>query len=627
MIKSFLSAFNEFGYDPKKIDKLIVSYYVLVNRLKVQDNDLIKGYIITPSDKKEYNHLGKLHSYFKESNNAKFGLENLIELFELVISPKEKVVTGAVYTPLEIRQFIISKTIGTGDTIRVADIACGCGGFLMTAAQNINRITGKSYSKLISENLWGLDIADYSVRRTKIVLSLLALENGEDVNLEFNLFVGNALDFNWMQHTKIIKENQGFDLIVGNPPYVCSRNIDANNKNLLTKWSVTESGHPDLYIPFFQIALENLKNGGILGYITVNTFFKSVNGRSLRKYFKEQSFSLKIIDFKDEQVFKKRNTYTCICIIEKKQSSYIDFCASRSSSLSIFDDDIFTRNDYASLDDLNGWNLVAKSSLKVIISKIERFETKLFSRFSFSTGIATLKNDVYVFNPWKQDSKYFYLKHDNFEFLIEKKICREIINSNKVTTEKEIDKLKKKIIFPYYWNKEEKKYKVISEKDFKDNFPKAYSYLITRKAILANRDKGEGEYETWFAFGRTQGLNVKGFKLFLPHITKKPRFVLSADEKLLFCNGEAIVSDIETDLKILKKILESDIFWFYIKKTSKPYSSGYLSLGKNYLKQFSLPHFTLKEKEFLISTEEKKEILSFLLKKYDLSKTEIALSD
>jgi hypothetical protein len=132
-------------------------------------------------------------------------------------------------------------------------------------------------------------------------------------------------------------------------------------------------------------------------------------------------------------------------------------------------------------------------------------------------------------------------------------------------------------------------------------------------------------YDAWYAFGRTQALNVKGHKLFLPHITKKPSFVLSSDEKLLFCNGEAIVSKSERELKFFKKILESDIFWFYIKKTSKPYSSGYLSLGKNYLKQFSFPSFSETEKLVFEKMEDRKEILKFLLKKYDLTQADILL--
>lgn len=625
MTKSFLNAFNECEFNAYEINRLIVSYYLLVNKIGVEKNSLIKNLLIKPSDKQQFKKLEDLYLKFKESEDLKFDFEDLIELFELVISPKEKIVTGAVYTPIGIREFIVSQTISSNPTIKIADIACGCGGFLLTVAQKIKQFSTRSYYDIISENLWGIDIADYSVERTKIVLSLLALQNGEDVDLKFNLVVGNSLKFNWREKDEVVKINNGFDLIVGNPPYVCSRNIDKENKEYLDKWSVSKSGHPDLYIPFFQIAIENLNDNGVLGYITVNTFFKSVNGRLLREYFSMKSFSFKIIDFKDEQVFKKRNTYTCICFIQKKHSLFIDYCISPSDIITKIKAEDFIKNQYSSLDNFSGWNLAAQNSFKAVISKIESLNNKLFSDFSFSTGIATLKNSVFIFNHSRHDETFFYFIKDDQEFAIEKAICREVINSNKVTTEKEITNLKRKIIFPYYWDQDQNKYKTISQNNFRNNYPRAYGYLLSKKKILANRDRGEGKYEKWFAFGRNQGLNVKGYKLFLPHIAKNPRFVFSADEKLLFCNGEAILSESERELKVLKKILESDIFWFYIKKTSKPYSSGYLSLGKNYIKQFSLPDFTEKEKDLIIETDSAKEILRFLLGKYGLSNSDISL--
>ncbi|WP_429382133.1 Eco57I restriction-modification methylase domain-containing protein [Mucilaginibacter sp. UYCu711] len=68
-------------------------------------------------------------------------------------------------------------------------------------------------------------------------------------------------------------------------------------------------------MPFFQIGINALNPTGRLGYITVNTFIKSVNGRALRQYFQDEALDLTIINFGGEQVFAERNTYTRICII------------------------------------------------------------------------------------------------------------------------------------------------------------------------------------------------------------------------------------------------------------------------------------------------------------------------
>ena len=86
-------------------------------------------------------------------------------------------------------------------------------------------------------------------------------------------------------------------MIVGNPPYVRYRNLNEETKVLLKNWDTCNIGLTDLYIPFFQIGIENLKSNGILGYITMNTFFKSLNVRLLRKYFQEKKLEFDIIDF------------------------------------------------------------------------------------------------------------------------------------------------------------------------------------------------------------------------------------------------------------------------------------------------------------------------------------------
>lgn len=90
----------------------------------------------------------------------------------------------------------------------------------------------------------------------------------------------------------------------------------------MKNWSVASTGKADLYIPFFELGLKWLNENGSLGYITVNTFYKSLNGRALRNYFSAKKYSFKIIDFGSEQIFNNRLTYTCICLIEKKKERF-----------------------------------------------------------------------------------------------------------------------------------------------------------------------------------------------------------------------------------------------------------------------------------------------------------------
>ena len=77
----------------------------------------------------------------------------------------------------------------------------------------------------------------------------------------------------------------GFDVVVGNPPYVGASKIDRDTLELVKQWEVSSTGKADMYIPFFQIGIESLVDGGVLGYITVNNFYRSINGITLPSIF------------------------------------------------------------------------------------------------------------------------------------------------------------------------------------------------------------------------------------------------------------------------------------------------------------------------------------------------------
>lgn len=215
--------------DTLGINRIFVSIYIIYNKLK-RYNEYIGKYVISEKDK-DYDALTKVLSYLRVRNVNKIDLEDMIKLFEYVISPSDRVVTGAIYTPKRIRNYINDHCLDHYNdikNIRVADIACGCGGFLMDIAMAIHHTTNKSYYDIYRDNIFGIDIQSYSVERCKILLNLLAISDGEIADFECNLLCTDTLNYytdNW--NTLYDK----FDLIVGNPPYVCGRNIESETKN------------------------------------------------------------------------------------------------------------------------------------------------------------------------------------------------------------------------------------------------------------------------------------------------------------------------------------------------------------------------------------------------------------
>ncbi|MCD8422181.1 N-6 DNA methylase [Tenacibaculum finnmarkense] len=625
MNQSILKYLKNYSYDTKDVNRLLVSSFLIVNKIKNVKNIFINNFII--SEEKELNQLTEFIQLFGKNS---FDIEELIELFEFVISPQDKEVNGAVFTPEYIRKYIVKSVIDKQDfnsfpNLIFGDIACGCGGFFKTITEFYKEKTDKSYFEIYRNNIYGLDIQRYSVLRTKILLSLFAIINGEDPKeFEFNLYCGNALNFDWSKIDNI-KKNNGFDVIVGNPPYVGASKMDEETKELLKKWSVSFTGKPDLYIPFFEIGMENLNENGILGYITVNTFYKSLNGRSVRNYFSTNQFDISIIDFGGEQLFKKRSTYTCICIIGKTESTSVKYLKSLSSNLQKIKPSNYINIPYANLDDFNGWYLI-NNKVQKIISKIENCGTSLGKKFEIRNGFATLKNNIYIFKPVKEDFEYYYLLKDGIEYKIEKGICRNAIKPNTLKSEEELDRKTEKLIFPYnielkkteLFKTKEKILTTLTEAQFKINYPFAFSYLLTNKKILALRDKGNKKYDQWFSFGRNQALTLNGFKLLFPYITNKPCFVLTEDTDLFFYNGYAVLSESTEDLLILQKILMSKIFWYYIENTSKPYAGNYFSVAKNYIKNFGVCDLSKEERKKLSNLTEQYEIDVFLMNKYNI---------
>jgi adenine-specific DNA-methyltransferase len=594
---------------PGDVDRLIVSAYLKINEIDVRNNIFIQSYIITNKDIELQSLIAFILILKKEIQL--FDIEALIGLFEFVVSPEDRIVNGAVYTPSNIREYIVRQTISrknsTAESLKVVDISCGCGGFLFNASKELNSLTNKTYSEIFKNQIFGLDIQSYSITRTKILLSILAISEGEDIqDFQFNLFTGDALDFDWNNSLKFFT---GFDIILGNPPYVCSRHLNKDTKKKLSNWTVSKSGHPDLYIPFFQIGIESLSENGMLGFITMNSFFKSLNGRAVREYLQDQSLKFQIIDFGTEQVFKSRYTYTCICLIEKKQSAYIQYLKFANTGKLPSDFKRFERNFYSSLNSQKGWNL----SMNEIISKIESTGVSFGQLYKTRNGIATLKNEIYIFNPIGEDEEFYYLHNGNV-YKIEKGICRDIVNSNKVRKVSSISEIKEKVIFPY---DNGMKPNIFSESFLKNRFPSAYKYLCNKREILAKRDNGEGKYEKWFAFGRTQSLEKVKFRLFFPHLTNRiPNCLISTDENLLFYNGLAIVGESRKELIIIKKLMQSRLFWFYIKNTSKPYASGYFSLSSNYIRHFGVCNLDEEEKRYVIGEQNMEVLDKFFEAKY-----------
>ncbi len=229
----------------------------------------------------------------------------------------------------------------TLQTIRVVDPACGSGAFLVAAFdylhseyQRINdklsELTGQPgvfdlNKEILNNNLYGVDINPESIEITKLSLWLKTAERGKPLTtLDACIRQGNSLGlteaveaggFCWQTAFPAIFAEGGFDVVLGNPPYVRQERF-SDLKPWLAEHYAVYNGVVDLYAYFFELGLKLLKPAGLLGYISSSTFFKTGSGKPLRQYLASRACIHKVVDFGDLQIFEGVTTYPAILVLE-----------------------------------------------------------------------------------------------------------------------------------------------------------------------------------------------------------------------------------------------------------------------------------------------------------------------
>jgi len=259
---------------------------------------------------------------------------------------------GIYYTPSFVVDYIVKnalgpvldkcKTIHDLKKIKVLDPACGSGSFLIKALEMINEkykklgAPGNTYTKIkiLTENIYGVDLDEQAVEIARLNLLINALDERLKLPLLINIKNGNSLisggekklekcfdknfgdkkPFNWEEEFPEVFKQGGFDVIIGNPPYVTQKRSEVFNY----KWNT------DLYLMFFELILKQglLKSGGYLGFITPRFFLVNKNTEDFREYLLK---NVSIEALVESSPFLEANTECVITIIKniKPQNSKI----------------------------------------------------------------------------------------------------------------------------------------------------------------------------------------------------------------------------------------------------------------------------------------------------------------
>lgn len=540
-------------------------------------------------------------------------IEYIIEFFEYLLDKDKKNENGIVFTPKYISDFIVKDSLKSIDVwnenIKIIDPGCGCGIFLISAIEYIYKKFKIPVQKIIEESIYGIDIMEDNIRRCKYAIELYCLINNFEIedNTRFNLKHEDSLKENWSALFDIEK----FDYVVGNPPYVNPHDMNKSTiKFLKENFKSTQEGVFNIFYAFIENGLKYLNEEGALEYIIPNNVLTIKSANNLREMLQNEKNIEAIIDFSDNMIFKPVRTYNCIIKLNKKNNLKFRYIVlDRCNNIEKEIEKIEYQYMDTSLLDKNGWKLVNKNILNNI-KKIEEQQTPI--KEFIRTGIATLKDGVYLVDC---DEEGFYKNINGERYNIESSIVKPIYKIPELKKCENENDAMQHIIFPYI--KSNGIYKLIEEEELQDKYPKTYKYLEEVKSELDRRDKGKKNPYGWYAYGRTQGLNKYGKKMLFPTFAKNPKFRYIENENALFCNGYAIFENDKISLKILGKILNSDLMKYYISNTSYAIEGGYYCYQKKYIEKFSIPQFTNEELKIL-EGENNIEINKMLFRKYDI---------
>lgn len=352
-------------------------------------------------------------------------------------------------------------------------------------------------------------------------------------------------DAEWMFGVK-----DGFDIIIGNPPYIQLQKEDSDGEKFGDTYKdcgfETFAKTGDIYCLFFEKGYNLLKNTGILSFITSNKWMRAGYGEKLRKFFSEKTNPLVLIDFMGTKIFESSTVDVNILIFEKSKNKGKTraVIANESSRKDLGD---YVQKNYLTINFNTSENWVIISPIeKRIKEKIEKYGTPLKDwDIQINRGILTGFNEAFIISGEKKD-----------ELIAEDPKSAEIIKP--ILRGKDIKKNGYKfanlwLICTHNGIREENEPRI----DIKD-YPAVKAHLDKYYTNLAKRsDKGDTPYNL------RNCAYIKEFskpKIVFPAIMTKDAFFAYDDEKYVILAPGNIITG-QANLKNLVKVLTSVGYW------------------------------------------------------------------
>lgn len=501
---------------------------------------------------------------------------------------------GVVYTPKSLADFVAKRIINYFTTfnsvtknLRILDPSVGDGVLILSVLENLNLESFESIE------VFAFDIDDSNF------LDLKRLISDRYCNVDITLRNQDFLEYYVARN-----ENEDFDLIIANPPYVRNQVLGSDKSKKLSKIFDTR-GKVDIYY-IFMLALSNLLSEfGFMATITSNRFLSIKSGKVIRDYLLDNLDVKEIYDLGDTKLFEGIAVLPALVFSQNKSSS----CQKSPVFKTIYETTI---NEYKDVRDLDSIVDVLSSETDEIFSTNSRFyeykvgnleldgsEDAVWTISNKKTKDWLSKVEENTWKKFKEVSKTrvgvkstadkIFIRTDWEDFKNPPELLRELITSQYANPfHAKLPKKKKRIIYPHIIVDNEKTVVDL------DEYPNAKSYFEEHKEKLSSRkyliDAGRAWYSLWVPH------NPKLWerpKIVFHDISEKPKFWIDLDGRIV--NGECywitLNEDVDDNLLWLCLAVANSLFIekYYDHKFNNKLYSGKRRFMKQYVEQFPLP--------------------------------------
>ncbi|EAW7520562.1 class I SAM-dependent DNA methyltransferase [Campylobacter coli] len=370
---------------------------------------------------------------------------------------------------------------------------------------NFLAVDDESLRIFVSANL---TLFDFDEKEATKEFANLKKEYDNIFNLESNH------PFEWrFEFPEILDDDgnfKGFDLIIGNPPYIRQEELKELKSHLAKNYKVYK-GTSDIYTYFYELGFNVLKDrGGVLSYITSNKYTRAGYGEALREFLLKNVKFLEYTDLNGIKVFDSATVDTSILCFEKSKSkdNKFKYLALSNEILKTCAYNIGLYKDFAEFSQ----NSLSKESFtfsdentSALKAKIERIGTPLkeWQGLNIYRGILTGYNEAFIITTEKRNEILANCK-DEAEKERTAKLIRKMLRGRDIKRYSYEWAGLWVIFIPWHFpNVEKPKTMLENEQDLKEQYPSLYKHLLSHKERLSKRNKEEtGIRYEWYCLQR-----------------------------------------------------------------------------------------------------------------------------